>query len=190
MQLFLEGYRENRPPAPHLTSRDQLAWYFYETMGNSSEPFIKEWYTFDLQLRNLLAGINCRKDFAHLDALATEREKAASVLLIGRGDIAEAILRSNAPDFGLSTQVPWVDRLIGLSRGPVKEFEKGIDTLRWEMLDEMTLFSYFRAATVFAFFIKLTIVERWQTLDPKTGREYLDRLLDELKASYAVPAIF
>ena len=54
----------------------------------------------------------------------------------------------------------------------------------------MTIASHFRAETVFAFFIKLTIVERWLALDPVAGKERLDRLLDELTASYSVPAEF
>ena len=190
MQRFIEGFRENRPPAPGLTAADQLAWFFYEEMTDHSDPFIREWYTFDLQLRNVLAGINSRKGLPHFDELATEREKAVSVLVIGRDDIAEAILRSNAPDFGLSTLLPWVDRLVTLSHSEMAEFEKGIDTVRWEILNEMTIASYFRAETVFAFFIKLTIVERWLLLDTKTGKVQLERLVEELTASYSVPVNF
>ena len=190
MECFIEAFSENRSPAPGLTPTDQLAWFFYEEMTQHREPFISEWYAFDLNLRNVLAGINCRNGLAHLEALATERDKAAAVAVIGRDDVAEAILRSNAPDFGLTMQLPWIERIISLSRGPMQEFEKGIDSLRWDILNEMTIASHFRAETVFAFFIKLTIVERWQALDPETGREQLDRLLDELTSSYAVPANF
>lgn len=190
MQRFVEEFRENRSPAPGLTPADQLAWFFYEAITEQSNEFIREWYTFDLHLRNVIAGINCRKELGHLEALATDREKAVASLIIGRDDVAEAILRSNAPDFGLATTLPWVERLVTLARGPVEEFEKGIDDLRWEMLDEMTIASHFRAETVFAFFIKLTIVERWLALDPISGKERLERLLDELTASYSVPTEF
>lgn len=190
MQLFLEMFRENRSPFPGLVPQDQLAWFFYEEMACHPEPFVREWYRFDLQLRNCVAGINCRNEFPHLEELSTERDRAASALVVGRDDVAEATLRSNAPDFGLSQQLPWVERLVTLSRGPLQEFEKGIAALRWDILDEMTLFSYFSAETVCAYFIKLTIVERWLALDPQTGKEHLDRLLDELKGSYTVPAQF
>jgi hypothetical protein len=190
LQRFLEAHRENRPPAPGLTPPDQLAWFFYEEMTAKTDPFIGEWYTFDSNLRNVIAGVNCRKGLDHLEDLSTDREKAAFAVVIGRDEVAEAILRSNAPDFGLSAVFPWADRIINLSRGPLNEFEKGIDTLRWDILNDLTLMSYFRAETVFAFFIKLTIVERWLALDPETGREHLDRLLDELSASYTVPANF
>lgn len=190
MQLFIEAYRENRPPHPGLVAADQLAWFFYEEVGQSRDEFVREWYTFDLQLRNVVAAINCRANLAHLDALSTDRERAANVLLVGRDDTAEALLRSNAPDFGLGVQLPWIDRVTALSRNKPVEFEKGIDTLRWEILDDMTIAAYFRAETVFAFYLKLVMVERWRTLDPDTGRERLDKLLEELKSSYSVPELF
>ncbi|MBN1577584.1 MAG: DUF2764 family protein [Chitinispirillaceae bacterium] len=190
MQRFLEAFRENRPPHPGLTVADQLSWFFYEEMAQRENAFIRDWYAFDLQLRNVAAAINCRRSLAHLDALSTDRDKAASALLIGRDDVAEAILRSNAPDFGLAAQLPWIERLLGLSRGKPLDFEKGIDTLRWDTLNEMTVATYFQAETVYAFYIKLIIVERWRALDPKSGKERLDRLLDELKASYTVPELF
>jgi len=190
MQSFLEAHRENRTPQQGLTPEDQLAWFFYEDACDNGNEFIREWFTFDRNLRNVLAGVNCRKELSHLDELGTDRDKAASVLVIGRDEVADAVLRSNAADFGIASQFPYVERVIALSRGDIQEFEKGIDNLRWEVLDEMTTFSYFSAEAVFAFFIKLTIVERWMALDPETGIEKRDRLLEELMASYAVPKEF
>jgi hypothetical protein len=190
MQRFLEAHHENRSPAPGLTQADLLAWFFYEEMAQEENGFIREWFSFDLQLRNVVAGINCRKELDHLEELATEREKPLAAVIVGRDEVAEALLRSNAPDFGLTVMVPWADRLFALSRGPMVEFEKGIDTLRWDILDEMTIASHFRAETVFSFFIKLTIVERWMALDPETGKEKLERLLDEITSSYSVPVNF
>jgi hypothetical protein len=190
MQLFLEAHGENRSPQQGLTPEDRLAWFFYEEACDNANTFIREWFTFDRNLRNVIAGINCRKELSHLDELGTDRDKAASALVVGRDEVAEAVMRSNAADFGIASQFPYVERVVALARKDVQEFEKGIDNLRWEMLDEMTTFSYFGAETVFAFFIKLTIVERWMALDPETGKEKRDRLLEELMASYTVPREF
>jgi hypothetical protein len=178
MQHFLGAYREGRSPHPGLSAADQLAWYFYEAMTNHENEFIREWYTFDLHLRNILAAVACRRNLQHIDALATDRDPAASMIVIGRDEVAEAILRSSAPDFGLSARLPWVERLLGLLKS------KLIDSLRWDMLNDMTVATYFRAETVYAFYIKLTIVERWRALDPVIGKERLDRLLEELGKSY------
>jgi hypothetical protein len=186
MQEFLAAYRENRSPLPGLSVHDQLAWFFYETTTTHRDAFIRQWYTFDLSLRNVLAGIACRRNLEHLDALAEDRGSCAPKVVIGRDDVAEAVLRSNAPDFGLAAQHPWVEQVLVLSKGKPIDFEKGIDTVRWNMLSEMSAATYFEAETVFAWYLKLTIVERWRALDPAEGRARLDTLLEELGASFTV----
>lgn len=190
MQFFLEDHRENRSSQPGMTLTDQLNWFFYTWAMHHTNPFIAGWFTFEQNLRNVASGINAQKGLSHLAVQATEREKAVAAFIVGRDEVAEAVLRSSSPDFGLGTQYPWVEKLLGFSRGNLTDLEKGIDTLRWDMLNEMTIFSYFQVETILAFFIKLSIVERWQGLDEQQGRKHLDRLVDELKSSYSVPAGF
>ena len=190
MLTFLEAYKENRLPSSPLIAEDQLNCFFYEQMIAHPNQFIREWFTFELNLRNLIAGINSRRGLQHFDALASERERAIASVLIGINDEAEMILRSNAPDFGLSSQLPWAERVINLSRSTLLEFEKGIDLLRWDMLNELTAFSYFSIETIIAFSIKLMMVERWKKLDAQTGKVVLERLVEELHATYSVPTDF
>lgn len=190
MQLFLEAYKESRQVFPGLINRDQLNWLFFDEVIANNNAFIKEWFTFELNLRNLVAGINSRKGLKHFDEMATERDRAVSTMIIGRNDVAELILRSNAPDFGLSSILPWTEKVLAISRGNLLEMEKGLDSLRWEMLNDMTTFSYFGIEKVLAFSIKLAIVERWKVLDPKTGRERLEMLAEELRAGFEMPAAF
>lgn len=190
MIKFLEAYRENRMPCSSLITEDQLNWFFYEEMIDHPNPFIREWFTFELNLRNLTAGINSRKGLEHLDALASDRERSAGAILVGVNDVAETIMRSNAPDFGLSSQLPWVERLLNLSRSNLLEYEKGIDLLRWDMLNELTTFSYFSIESIIAFSIKLLMVERWKKLDAQSGKAILEKLVEELQAGYAVPEDF
>ena len=61
-----------------------------------------------------------------------------------------------------------------------QNFEKQIDGLRWEILDEMVLLSHFQLETVLSFYIKYTIVERWQKLDPVFGKQKLTQLINDL----------
>ncbi len=190
MQLFLEAYKESRQVFPGLINRDQLNWLFFDEVIANNNAFIKEWFTFELNLRNLVAGINSRKGLKHFDEMATERDRAVSTMIIGRNDVAELILRSNAPDFGLSSILPWTEKVLAISRGNLLEMEKGLDSLRWEMLNDMTTFSYFGIEKVLAFSIKLAIVERWKVLDPKTGRERLEMLAEELRAGFEMPVAF
>ncbi|MDR2727582.1 MAG: DUF2764 domain-containing protein [Chitinispirillales bacterium] len=190
MRQFLEAHKENRQLFAGLTPLDQLSWLFYDEMAESRNTFLKAWFEFDLGLRNVAVGLNVRKNLGHIEALATERDRPGMFTVIGRNDVAEAVLRSAAPDFGLSAAHPWVEKVVALSRGGLTEMERGLDDIRWAKLDELTAFTFFQAETIAAFIQKLMIVERWMKLDPVAGRGKLDRLVEELRGSFVMPAGF
>lgn len=184
MQSFIEAHKEGKYPFPKLSLEDQLSWLYYEYMAAQPNTFIREWFAFDLDLRNVLAGINCRR-------LEEDQGKGGSQFsreqsIICRNDVSEMVLKSNAPDFSLSSRFTWVEKLMSFSQDAVVEYEKSIDLLRWDMLDELTTFSYFQIETLLAFYIKLCMVERWQRLEPDTGKETLDKLLAEFAVGYTI----
>jgi hypothetical protein len=152
---------------------------------------VREWFDFESGLRNVIVGINVRKGLGHIEAIATDRDRPIALTLVGRGEAAEAVLRSTAPDFGLSAAHPWVDRVIALGKGGLTDMEKGLDELRWEMINDMTMFiPFFRVETVAAFVLKLQIVERWMKLEPAAGKAKLDKLVGELMESFVMPEGF
>ena len=190
MQDYLEAHRDGRQPFPGLTPIDQLSWLFYDEMAESKNEFVREWHEVDLGLRNVAAGLNIRKGLTHINALATDRDRTETLTIVGLGEIAEAVRRSTAPDFGLTAAYPWVERVVALSRGSLTEMEKGLDEIRWETLDELTALTYFSAETIAACAQKLLIVERWMKLEPATGRAKLDKLVEELMGSFVMPTGF
>lgn len=190
MQDFIEVWKEKKAVFQGLIPEDQLNCFFYGSITSHKNQFIREWFTFDRDLRNLIAGMNSRKKLSHFDSLKSEREPLLSKFLVGGNDVAETILRSNAPDFGAISMVPWAEKLFAMSSLDIDSFEKGVDMLRWDMLDELTIFSYFQIETILAYCIKLTLVERWRSLDSKTGGEILEKLVEELKSGFSVPAEF
>lgn len=175
MQMFIEAYREGRQLFAGLTSEDQLSWLFYDEMGSHPNGFIREWFTFELNLRNVLAGLNCRK-MAGVEGSPYSLESS----VIGRNEVAELILKSNAPDFSLSSLFPWVEEILTFGDEDLVAFQNSVDTLRWNVLNELTVFSYFRIETILAFCVKLGMVERWLRLDPEAGKKKLERLIEEL----------
>ena len=62
--------------------------------------------------------------------------------------------------------------------------EKGIDSLMWEKIDELTLMDVFDIDLILAFIAKLQIVSRWLSLDEQSGREMFRRLVDEVRGSF------
>ncbi|MDG5814627.1 DUF2764 family protein [Chitinispirillales bacterium ANBcel5] len=190
MQVFLKSYKEKKQLFGDLTPADQLNWLFYEEMLTHESEYVREWFIFDLNLRNILSAINCRKGLGHIEALGNGRDGALKSTIIGKNEITEAILRSSASDFGLSSALPWIERLLSSSKGELVTFEKEIDQLKWDMAEELVGLSYFGIETIAAFTIRLMIVERWMKLDVKTGRLKLDSLVEKLKNSFTVPAGF
>lgn len=188
MKTFLEAHKEEKPLHPILTIEDQLSWLFYEEMTQHENQFYRQWFTFDLNLRNVLAGLNCRQ-FSQQHDPSTEQFTLSRKILL-RNETAESILKSSAPDFSLTQQNPWVERIVSSSQASLVELEKNIDLLRWEMLDILTTFSYFHIETILSFCIKLRMVERWQELEPDSGKEKLETLLAELNTEYEIAKEF
>jgi len=186
MQSFIEAHKEGKYPFPQLSFEDQLGWLYYEYMAAQPNTFVREWFAFDLDLRNVLAGINCRKLEEDQGQGSSQFSREQSIIC--HNDVSELVLKSNAPDFSLSSRFTWVEKLISFYQDDLVGYEKNIDLLRWEMLDELTVFSYFQIETLLAFYIKLRMVERWQELEPDIGKETLDKLLAEFSAGYTIMA--
>jgi hypothetical protein len=165
MEAFLQSRRENRTLFPGVSAEDSLSRLFYEETAVHPDVFVREWFAFDLDLRNVLAALNAR-------ASGIPLEQA----VVGRDGAAEHILKSSAHDFSLGAVHPWVERLVAASSSGFLKRELEADRLRWDRLDELTFLSNFGAATALAFFLKLCIAERWKALDPEEGQKMLDRL--------------
>jgi hypothetical protein len=190
MQEYVVSVSQGKELFPGLAKEDQLTWLFYEDVTRHGNSFIAEWFSFERDLRNVIAGINYRKQLGHIEALGSEREKPVSAIVLGRNEVADAVLRSSAPDFGIGNSVPWIEQVLAASKGTLVEFEKAIDTLRWNVLNDLTCFSYFSIETILAFVIKLLMVERWKNLDPEVGKDRLDLLVNELCSGFTVPKGF
>ena len=188
MHVFIEAHRSGNALFPGLSQRDQLNRLFYDALAGHPSEFIRQWFAFDRDLRNVLAALNCRKmgdgGGDDNDVYALRR------VIIGGNEVADTLLRSNAPDFSLGQALPWMERVLSVrDREPVDR-EKAIDQLRWDMLDELTMFSYFGVETLLAFVIKLGIVERWTRLEPEAGRERLRQLTEGLVSGVSISEAF
>ncbi len=184
MHTFIEAYKEGKRLFTELSTEDQLNWLYYDEVTAHSNAFLQDWFTFDLDLRNVLAGLNSRKYAEDSDHAEETFSRQRSILC--RNDVSELVLKSNAPDFSLASRFSWVEKLLAFNREDLVEYEKNVDTLRWDILDELTTFTYFQIETILAFCIKLGMVERWQKLEPEIGKEKLERLLADLESSYAI----
>jgi hypothetical protein len=184
LHSFLSAKQDGKDLFPGLSSEDQLAWLFYEETTDNKNRFISEFFTFDRDLRNILAGMNAR--FITLKGGESELRTLLERSIIGRNDVAQAILKSSAPDFGLGQSAPGADRVFSLDEHKPVDREKAIDRLRWETASDLSWFSGFGIGAILGFLVRLAIASRWQNLEPETGKKMFDALADEIKKGFKI----
>lgn len=144
---LLDGYKD-----------ENLTREFYEAALKDSNRFLKEYYTFDLNVRNGKARFLNK---------AFERPLDQDTIKLETGEFAESPRLEealNAPDL--------------LSR------ERGLDSLMWDKILEINTFDYFDLEAILGFIARLHIIGRWFALDEKTGREMFRRLVDEVRGTF------
>ncbi len=185
MRTIIEAHKSDTPIYYNITWDDQLNWLFYEYTDTIDNAFLRDWFSFELNLGNLLSALKCREFNISFERRLGQRiENVCSQAIICHNEIAETIVDSNAPDFSLTPQLPWVEDVLALDKTDLVSFEKGIDLIKWKWLDEMTRCNYFDMEALLAYGIKLQIAERWLPLDTVKGSERFDELLVGLEGAY------
>lgn len=137
---------------------ENLTREFYEAAVKDGNRFLKEYFTFDLNVRNGKARFLNK---------AFDRPLEQDTIRLDTGEFAEAQKLEealDAPDL--------------ISR------ERGLDSLMWDKITEITTFDYFDLEAVLGFIARLRIISRWFTLDETTGREMFIRLVDEVRGTF------
>ena len=164
-------------------AKNKLLSLFYEYVLQANNTFIQQWFSFDLNLRNVLTALNCQKfNYKTENQLIKTKNSAVYKLLTNNR------LKADSYEEELSC-AEIIFRIAELDKSMIEK-EKIIDTLKWNWLDEHTFFHYFTIEKILGFVLKLQITERWIKLDTETGKQLLQKLLYELKTSYKFPAEF
>lgn len=144
---------------------------YYDVCRRSKCRFIREWTAFDRTLRNVSAAAVARAIGRKIDEVT-----------VGAGEVVEQLKRSSAADFGLRGELSYIDAVIAAVNDEqnLVEKEHKIDLVRWEQAGEMVAFDYFNINAILSYLAKINIVARWALLDPKRGKEMLERIMSEL----------
>ncbi|MFH2145045.1 MAG: DUF2764 family protein [Candidatus Omnitrophota bacterium] len=149
-----------------ISSRQQteelLLKLIYERLINHENNFIRSYFRFDLNLRNILSAYNKRKfNLESINFIETEAD-----------DVVARLKDSTASDFNLSHDAEYIDELGEIfDKGELLHLEKYLDTLRWQFIDEVNKLVYFEADVLLGYLIKLILVERWIGLEEEKGRQ-------------------
>lgn len=115
--------------------------------------FVREWARFNIDLNNVLVSEICRK----------HNLRAEEHL---HGELPEDI----APEMQALMRI---DNLY--------EREKAQDALRWEWLEERTLFSYFELENVLAYYLRVQMLHRWDDLTIEQGQRVFKQIVADMK---------
>ncbi len=165
---------------PEHVMFQELYTLFYDWTGCHPHPFIRDWFRFDATLRNIVIALNCRK-----------HNLTATGQIIGNSEASEKLRKSGAADFGLGSELPWLEALTRVTElSDITEKEKGYDALRWKWIEDRTFFDYFTVPRVMGYFIKLQIVYRWIHLSQAVGEKRFGQVLHDLESSFDFPEEF
>lgn len=168
-RLYLEKEGEEKKQLIPWEDRLSALYYSY-AMGNKNK-FVAAWFEFNLNINNLLTAFTARKYGLN-----------RADYIVGDNEVARLLRASQARDFGLDDSVaclPALQRIAEETDLLVRE--KKTDRLKWEWLDEQTFFNPFNMESVFAYLLKLEMLERWVTLDKATGEETFRKLVGVMK---------
>ena len=131
-----------------------LGEQFYKDAAASRNSFIRDYFAYDLGLRN---------------AKAAYLNKA-----LGRPEGKD--LLPSAEEFEDAAKAQEV-----LSNTDILARERGIDDLLWAKAEELTQMHIFALDVILAFVVKLHIVGRWLALDEQRGRELFRKMVKDIK---------
>ena len=147
---------------------------FYAKALKSSNRFIREYFRFDLNLRNAKVR--------YLNRTLGRAEEQD--VLTGKGDEFEEGLdidgyRFTGGEFEEEQKVQ-----SALESASLLDRERYLDEICWEKINNLETFHYFDITAVLAYVAKLHIVDRWLALDEEKGRELFRKLVQEVRGTF------
>lgn len=155
-----------------LSEEDLRTQVLYEQGLHCKNRFVRAWYTYNRDMNNVLVATICRKHGFDV-----------SRMIVGRGAVAD-ILRKNLPqkDFGLAGVLDDVQDIMSLVEvDNLMEREKRMDALRFQWLDNATLFVDFSVENVLAYYLQTEMLNRWAVLTVEQGEKVFRELVADMK---------
>ncbi len=174
MREYLQAADEGRTTDPVLWQDRLSALYFRYAMGMKN-AFVSAWYELNLNIANVLTALSCRKH-------GLDRAE----YVVPANETAELLRTSNARDFGLGESLEYLPELMRVAEEPdLLMRERRLDLMKWHWLEEATFFKTFDFETVFAYLLRVEMIERWAALDAAAGEETFRGMVGALKKGSA-----
>ena len=174
LKVFHAAFKDDTPLVTGMSWENQLTQLYYDHVIDHTDDFLKAWFTFERDLKNILAAISARRHDLPLEGQ-----------LIGKNEVTEAVRKSHARDFGLANEHPYLEKLLKIEeQTDILDRERTITQLKWSQIDDLNTFNYFTIDKILGFLLKLISFERWANLDPETGKEIFRKKIAALEHSF------
>lgn len=175
---FTYAFWQDQTLFENLSWDDQLTSLYYQNAIKCTNKFVSRWFEFCLNINNLLAAYTCRKH--GFDIQST---------IVGDNEMAKTLRATNSRDFGVSDYFEQADQVLRIAEEvDLLDRERKIDLLKWQWIEEQTVFDYFTIEAVAAYLMKLEIIERWMPLKKESGATIFRELIQTLKSGVEFPA--
>ena len=140
-------------------NEETLGAEFYKKAAESKNRFIREYFDFDARLRNMKVAY-----------LAKRLDKKGDDYFVDMPEV----------DFEEYQQIKDI-----LENADFVLREQKMDELKWEKASDIARMDYFNMNAILAFLAKAKTVQRWAELDPTKGQEMFEKLVKEVRGTFA-----
>lgn len=173
MELLEDDAVQDRKAKLIISDEDFRTQLLYEQGLRCKNKFVRDWFAYNMNVNNVMAatvaikhGMDVEKVIVGDNEVAQELRKSGSV---GKNARLEVLL----PDLKEVVEIAEIKDLL--------DREKHIDALRWQWLEERTLFEVFTIDAVLAYYLKATILHRWDNLTVEQGEQVFRAMVADMK---------
>lgn len=156
-----------------LSDEDFRTQLLYEQGLKCKNKFVREWFAYNMDVNNVLAA-----------AVAIKHDMNIQKVVVGDNEVAQELRKGGAlgKNARLAALVPDLKEVAEIAEiGNLLDREKHIDALRWQWLEDRTLFEVFNIEAVLAYYLKASILHRWDNLTVEQGEQVFRDLVADMK---------
>jgi hypothetical protein len=163
-EFLLDFIKGTQPEGFGPRDVDRLYGLYYEhVQASSKSDFLRGYFSFERDLRYILAALRARD-------LGLDPAEYVS----GEGELVETLSSSNAEDFGLGEDYPWIENVLRAEEPHQRQ--EVIEQILWNYLNEHAGPDPFDFSMILAYLLKVQILHRRLALNQEQGMEKVRRL--------------
>lgn len=173
LALLEDDAVQDRKAELSLSDEDFRTQLLYEQGLKCKNKFVREWFAYNMDVNNVLAA-----------AVAIKHDMNIQKVVVGDNEVAQELRKGGAlgKNARLAALVPDLKEVAEIAEiGNLLDREKHIDALRWQWLEDRTLFEVFNIEAVLAYYLKASILHRWDHLTVEQGEQVFRDLVADMK---------